>query len=328
MKVQIYKEEEIRKHVSLSLDALDAVANGFVKLSAGEATIPPIMQIVIPENDGEVDVKSAYIQGLSQFAIKVAGGFYNNPKLGLPASVGMMMLINSLTGFPEAFLLDNGYLTNLRTALAGAIAARQLAKAKIQTVGVFGSGTQARYQVRALKLVLSFEKVIVFGIDESETKKYVDELSHELNCPVTAAREPADAVIHSDLVITATPSHNPFLQADWLHPGLHITAMGADAAEKQELFTEVAARAQIIACDYRKQSLHLGELHHAIDAKLIHESQVIELGEILSGKHAGRQTDDQITLCDLTGVGVQDTQIALFAAQKLLAANAGFVFEN
>jgi ornithine cyclodeaminase len=328
MKVQIYKEEEIRDLVSLSLEALDAVAEGFIRLSAGEATIPPIMQIVIPENDGEVDVKSAYIKGLSHFAIKVAGGFYNNPRLGLPSSVGMMMLINSLTGFPEAFLLDNGYLTNLRTALAGAIAARQLAKSEIHTVGVFGTGTQARYQIRALKLVRSFEKVIVFGIDETEIKNYVTEMSHDLKCPVVAACEPAEVVIHSDLVITATPSHIPFLQAEWLRPGLHITAMGADSAEKQELFTEVAARAQIVACDYRKQSLRLGELHHAINAKLLDETQVIELGEILSGKQTGRQTDDQITLCDLTGVGVQDTQIALFAAHKLQQANAGFVFEN
>lgn len=328
MKVQIYKEEEIRKSVHLSLDALDAVADGFVKLSAGQATIPPIMQIIIPENDGEVDVKSAYIKGLSHFTIKVAGGFYNNPGMGLPSSVGMMILINSETGFPEALLLDNGYLTNLRTALAGAIAARQLAKSEIKTVGVFGTGTQARYQIRALKLVRSYEKVIVFGIDETETKKYVEEMSRDLNCPVVAASEPAEAVIHSDLVITSTPSHTPFLQAEWLHQGLHITAMGADSVEKQELYTEVAARAQIVACDYRKQSLSLGELHHAINEKLLDESQVIELGEILSGKHAGRQTDDQISLCDLTGVGVQDTQIALYAAQKLQRANAGFVFEN
>jgi ornithine cyclodeaminase len=153
-------------------------------------------------------------------------------------------------------------------------------------------------------------------------------MSRELNCLVTAAREPAEAVLTSDLVITATPSHTPFLQADWLHPGLHITAMGADSAEKQELFKDVAVRANIIACDYRKQSLKLGELHHAIDAKSIQESQVIELGEILSGQHSGRLSDDQISLCDLTGVGVQDTQIALFAAQKLQDVNAGFVFEN
>jgi ectoine utilization protein EutC len=328
MDIQIYKEKEIKNLVPLSLEALDAIAEGFIKLSAGEATIPPIMQIIIPENDGEVDVKSACIKGLSHFAIKVAGGFYNSPRLGLPSSVGMMLLINSQTGFSESILLDNGSLTNLRTAIAGAIAARSLAKPEIQTVGVFGSGTQARYQVRALKLVRSFKKVIVFGIDDSETKKFVNEMSRELNVEVTAASDPAEAVIHSDLVITCTPSHTPFLQDKWLHPGLHITAMGADSAEKQELFTEVAARAQIVACDYRKQSLHLGELHHALNANLINESQVVELGEILSGKHPGRQTNDQITLCDLTGVGVQDTQIALYATKKLQQANAGFVLEN
>ena len=137
----------------------------FTKLAEGKVSLPPIIRVDVEANQGEVDIKTAYIEGLDFFAIKVASGFFGNPSLGLPYGSGMMVLMSTKTGFLEAVLLDNGYLTDLRTGIAGGIAADALAPAEISTAGVIGSGVQARYQIRGLRLFRDFQRLLVFGIE-------------------------------------------------------------------------------------------------------------------------------------------------------------------
>ena len=316
-KILVLNESDIRSCVSMDNIALVEVAKGFTALSQGKVTLPPIMRIDVPESHGEVDVKSAYIHGLDSFAIKIASGFFDNHKLGLPTGSGMMVLLNAQTGNPLAILLDNGYLTDVRTGIAGAIAAKYLAPEKVTSVGVIGSGTQARYQIRALKLVRDFSRLMVFGIIAEEVKAYVKEISQELGIEVVAAQSAEEVVHQSDVVVTTTPSKVAYLQETWLHPGLHITSMGSDSEDKQELFPEVFARADRIVCDRKSQVFRLGELHHALEAGVVSEDdEIIELGELTSRAKPGRQTEEEITVCDLTGVGVQDTQIARLAYQR------------
>lgn len=325
--ITVLREAEIRKSVSLNHEALQEIEKGFTALSIGEVTLPPILRIDVDENHGEVDVKTAYIHGLDSFAIKIASGFFENRKLGLPSGSGMMVLVSTTTGFPMAILLDNGYLTDLRTGLAGAIAARYLAPGKIETVGVIGSGGQARYQVRGLKLAREFNKLMVFGINDSEVSEYIHEMTEELGIDVVKAKDLEALVRESSVVLTTTPSKEPYLQAEWLHPGLHITCMGSDSEDKQEIFPDVFTKADLIICDKKSQVFRLGELHHAKTAEMISEDQVIELGELTSGKKAGRGSEDQITICDLTGVGVQDTQIARLAYRKAQELGYGLPIE-
>ena len=328
MKVHILVEAEIRSCVSLDDKAMTAVARGFTCLAEGKATLPPIIRIDIPENRGEVDIKTAYIHGLDWFAIKVASGFFDNPLLGLPYGSGMMVIMSARTGFLEALLLDNGYLTDLRTGIAGAIAARYLAPEKIDTAGVIGSGTQARYQIKALKLVRDFRRLLVYGIVPEQVDRYVQEMHSELGVEVVKAEHPEQVVRHSDFVVTTTPSRDPYLKAEWLHPGLHITCMGSDAEHKQELYPEVFSRPDRIVCDRKSQCFRLGELHHALEAGVIAvEDEIYELGELTAGRLPGRQSDDQITVCDLTGVGVQDTAIALLAFERALGKGLGIAIE-
>ena len=328
MKVHILVEAEIRSCVSLDDKAMTAVARGFTCLAEGKATLPPIIRIDIPENRGEVDIKTAYIHGLDRFAIKVASGFLDNPLLGLPYGSGMMVIMSARTGFLEALLLDNGYLTDLRTGIAGGIAARYLAPEKIDTAGVIGSGTQARYQIKALKLVRDFRRLLVYGIVPEQVDRYAQEMQNELGVEVVKAEHPEQVVRHSDFVVTTTPSRDPYLKAEWLHPGLHITCMGADAEHKQELYPEVFGRADRIVCDRKSQCFRLGELHHALEAGVIAvEDEIYELGELTAGRLPGRQSDDQITVCDLTGVGVQDTAIALLAFERALGKGLGIAIE-
>ncbi len=314
----VLHEQQIRNLARLSPQALQAVAEGFIRLSAGEVNLPPALRIDFPAVEGEVDVKTAVIQGWDSFAIKVASGFFQNNALGLPTGNGLMLVLSAVTGEPQAILLDNGYLTDLRTALAGALAAQVLAP-QHTVVGVIGSGMQARYQIRALQLVRSFNELHVYGIDPRSTNTYAQEISMEMNMPVIVHDNPRSLVEQCNLVVTTTPSHSPYLKAEWLHPGLHITSMGADAPYKQELDAQIFQHAEIMVCDARQQCAQLGELHHALKQGILADlTSVRELGELLAGKHPGRTNEEQITLCELTGVGVQDTAIARYVMQQSL----------
>jgi len=328
MQVTMLTEGEIRQCVDMDQEAIAVVGDGFTRLANGQATIPPIMRVDIPENKGEVDVKTAYLRGRDSFAIKIASGFFENYLLGLPSGSGMMVLVSSKTGVPEAVLLDNGYLTNVRTGAAGAVAARYLAREKIDTAGVIGSGTQARYQMVGLKLVRDFQKLMVYGIVSDEVEQYASEMAPVLGVDIVKAKDAEAVVRGSDVVVTATPSRDPYLRAEWLHPGLHITAMGSDAEEKQELWADTLRRADLLACDLKSQCFRLGELHHGLEEGTIsQDGEIIELGELTSGRKQGRTHGEQITICDLTGVGVQDTAIALLAYRKAVEKGLGIQIE-
>src|SRR5262249_40112459 len=200
-------------------EALAAVEDGFARLARGEVVVPPPIGIDVPERKAEVHVKTAYVHGLPAFAVKVASGFYANPKAGLPASSGLMVVLSAETGWPEALLLDNAYLTEVRTALAGAIAAKYLAPATVETAGVIGVGMQARFQLRALKLVRDFRRVVAFGRRPEAVRGFVAEVSEELQVEVVPARDPADVARRSTVVVTATAAREPLLGVGDLHEG-------------------------------------------------------------------------------------------------------------
>jgi ornithine cyclodeaminase len=318
MQITILTESELRTCVPLDHTAIEAVEVGFTAIAEGRATIPPIMRVDVHEHKGEVDIKSAYIQGLDSFAIKIASGYYENHKLGLPSGSGMMVLIEASTGRPQAMLLDNGYLTDVQ----------YLAPNAIEVAGVIGSGMQARFQIRALKLVRDFSRLLVYGLSEPEVDQYVTEMQQELGVTVKRA-ESAEAVVRGcDALVTTTPSKTPVVMAEWVHPGMHITAMGSDSEVKQELESEILKRADKLVCDLKSQCFRLGELHHALEGGLISEDdEIIELGDLTSGRIQGRSEPDDITVCDLTGVGIQDTAIARLAFEKGIEAGLGRVIE-
>jgi ornithine cyclodeaminase/alanine dehydrogenase-like protein (mu-crystallin family) len=256
--------------------------------------------------------------------VKVASGFYANAKAGLPVSSGLMIVLSAETGWPQALLLDNAYLTEVRTALAGAIAAKHLAPATVETAGVIGVGMQARFQLRALKLVRDFRKVVAFGRRAEAVRRFIADVSEELQVEVVPARDPAEVARLSAVVVTATPAREPLLTVGDLHEGLHITAMGSDGPGKQELDPRILGRADLVACDLRAQCERLGELQHAVAAgTLTAATPVVELGALAAGQRPGRTSESQITVCDLTGVGVQDTAIAGFALARARARGLG-----
>ena len=321
--VTVLTAGELRGLVQLDLAAVDVVERAFAALASGTVVMPPILSMAIPEANGEVDVKTAYIPGFDGFAIKVSPGFFDNPKLGLPSLNGLMILFSAKTGLVEALLLDNGYLTDVRTAAAGAVAARHLAPAKVETATVIGTGIQARLQIEAAHLVRPFSRVLVWGRDMAKARACAADIAERLKIPAEAVADPAEAVAQSQLVVTTTPAEHPVLKAEWLHPGLHITAMGSDQAGKNEIDPAALAAADLYVCDRVSQCEALGELRSAIAAGLWQGGAPPELGEIVTGRHPGRRSDDEITICDLTGTGAQDTAIATSTIAAARKAGAG-----
>jgi len=321
--VTIFTEADLRKLVRLDLPVIDIVERAFAALASGKVVMPPILSMAIAEANGEVDVKTAYIPGFDGFAIKVSPGFFDNPKLGLPSLNGLMILFSARTGLVEALLLDNGYLTDIRTAAAGAVAARHLAPRNVETAGVIGTGAQARLQMEAAHLVRPFSRLLVWGRDEAKARGCAADLGARLGVPAQAVTDPAELVAASQLVVTTTPAEHPVLRAEWLHPGLHVTAMGSDQAGKNEVEPAALARADLYVCDRVSQCELLGELRSAIAAGTWQGGTPPELGEIVAGQGPGRISEDQITICDLTGTGAQDTAIANYAVKAGRRSGSG-----
>ena len=295
------------KEILPSLDLIPAIEEGFVAYSSGRATVPPVGELILDK--GEVHIKSGYIDGEDFYVIKIASGFYDNPSLGLPSGNGCMMLFKQQTGEPAGILLDEGLLTDVRTAVAGAVAAKYLAPRTVERIGVVGTGVQARLQLEWLTRVRACRDVLVWGRRAPALENYEREMescgfSVETTLDATAILETCN------LVITVTPSKTPLLSAADLRPGVHITAVGSDTPDKQELDPAILAKADVIVADSLSQCRLRGEIHKALEAGRIREDRCVELGAIISGRAKGRTSENQITVADLTGVAVQDIKIA------------------
>jgi len=297
------------KEALQSIDIIPAIEAGFVAYSEGKAVVPPVGELIFHDPPGDVHIKYGYLAGDAYYVIKIASGFYENPKLNLPSSNGLMLLFSQKTGELLSILLDEGYLTHLRTAAAGAIAARYLAPPEIHRIGIVGTGTQARVQLRYLMRVTDCREVIAWGRHREKLARYREELEPE-GFSIDTTQDTRDVTSTCNLIVTATASTSPLLWGEQIQRGTHITAVGADTPEKQELDPAILAKADLVVADSVSQCMERGEIAHAIRGQVIEKEGIVELGHIISGKAPGRTSDDQITVADLTGVAVQDIQIA------------------
>jgi ornithine cyclodeaminase len=307
--IPILEEAALRAVITPQV-AVEVMREAFRADGEGRAHVPAVINLDVPAHHGEFHVKTALIDGVPHVAVKIASGFYDNAAKGLPSGSGLMAVFDATTGLPVALLLDNGFLTDLRTGAAGAVAAEALAPSTVATVGVLGSGLQARYQVRCLRRVRAFSRVLAWSPDKAHLDAYLGEMRGE-GLDARSAATPEAVCREADVLITATPARAPLVQAEWLRPGQHVTAVGSDAPGKQELEAACLARADLVVVDRLTQCAAFGELRHALDAGLLRSERVhAELGEIVAGIKPGRTTAQQITIADLTGVGFQDTAIA------------------
>lgn len=293
--------------------AIAAVESGFKRYSAGQTQVSPVLHLGFTEPPGDCHVKAAAVEGDEVFVVKLATSFYRNPELNLPSSNGFMAVISARNGEILALLHDQGHLTDQRTAMAGAIAARAILRPGSRTVGIVGSGTQARLQAKLLKRRLGLESVLIWARNSKRATALASEVRGE-------AVSLEDLCARADLIVTTTPSTEPLLSVDMVKRGTRIVAVGADSPGKRELDPRILARGRTIV-DSIAQCVDHGEAGWAVRAGLIEASTLIELGTLLDAPVAF--APDEIVVADLTGVAIQDFEIAKSVWRRLqLSARA------
>lgn len=312
----ILSESEIRELVDAAA-ARDAVHEAFRALHRGEATVPGVVSLPFRKPEGLAHIKAGHLHKDAVWTVKVATDMEPEDR-GPTVHNGVMLVIGVADGAVVGLLQDNGYLTDLRTGAAGAVAADLLAHEDATTVAIVGAGKQARFQLEALLQVRRVERVRVASRSVERSQAFVDEVATRWRLPAEPCQSVEEAVRGSQIVITTTASTVPLVRAEWLESGTHVTAVGSDEPTKQELHPDVLGRADVIAVDDRIQASRSGELHHALDAGLVDERQVVTLGELLEGAAEGRTRPEDMTVADLTGVGVQDAAIAALVIRNAM----------
>lgn len=312
--MEIYTSKQIMSAFRPDLAAA-MIREGLIAYSAGKVQLPPAQHIKFDAIEADCVIKSGYMEGDSVFTVKVSSGFYQNPQQGLASNHGMLIVFSASTGVPLALLLDKGWLTAQRTAMAGRLVAEVMAPPQVETIGIMGTGLQAQLQLEALADVLDCRQVLVWGRNEASLQAFCQHAA-ELGFAVQPTQDARQLAAACRCIVTCTPSPHPLLQAEWIVPGTHITAVGADRKGKQELSSALVALADVLVADCVAQSLEFGEFSHAFEAGLIRHEHVAELGNVLAGKLPGRQHDSDITIADLTGLAIQDVQIAKSVIQQ------------
>ncbi len=302
-----------------AVDVVEAMEEAFVAYSQGRAVVPPVGELLFDSPPGDAHIKYGYLKGDDIFVIKVATGFYDNPRKGLPPNAGLMLVFDATNGLAKAVLMDEGHLTNVRTAAAGAVAAKHLMPDGVETIGILGSGLQARLQADFLRQVTSVRDAVVWARRGEAVEALARDLS-DLGFRVSAAASPSAVAASARLIVTATASHAPLLRPEDVRPGTHITAMGSDTEGKQELSADLVASADRLVADSLAQCRERGEISRALQDGLVKEDAVVELGQVIAGACPGRRGPDEITIADLTGVAVQDIAISKAVLSRLSEA--------
>ena len=306
--MRIVSLDEI-KSVLPKVDLMQEIETGFSAYSNGEVVVPPVGELNFENPPGDVHIKYGYIRDDDVYVIKIASGFYQNKLLGLSNGQGMMLVFDQKSGKPIGLLQDEGYLTDVRTAVAGAICAKYLAPKNIEAIGIVGTGVQARMQLEYLKNVTDCQNVIVWGRSKSALNQYKTSMGDSgFTIKTTMALD--QVTDNCNLIVTCTASEKPIIRENHVKGKVHITAMGSDTPNKQELGSNVLSKADLVIADSRSQCEVRGEIHHAIRNNAMSIDPIAELGEIINGDRQGRTASSGITVADLTGVAVQDIQIS------------------
>lgn len=309
MKTLLLNQREVKQLLNMP-DTIIAVEEAYKDFNRKMVIQPPIVSIEVQEHNGEMDLKAGYSKSTDMIAVKTAVGYYDNPKrYNLPSLLATITLYDGKNGYPVC-IMDGSMITGYRTGAAGAVSAKVLARKNSEIVGVIGAGNQARMQIIALKQVLPIKTVKVWSPIREEQVKYKQDVELMLGIQVILCDEPKVAVENSDIIVTTTPGKNPIVQDEWVSPGTHIIAIGADMEGKQELDCKTFSRAKIVV-DNIQQCVPRGETQNPIREGIITEKEIYaEIGEVLLGTKLGRENNKEITIFDSTGMSIQDNTTA------------------
>jgi alanine dehydrogenase len=307
----------------LGIEECIAAVERVFRLQGEGRTAPPGV-LGVHAQDGGFHIKAGLLElDRTYFAAKTNANFPQNVKrFGLPLIQGVIVLCDAENGYPLA-LMDSIEITIQRTGAATAVAAKYLARPDSKVATICGCGNQGRISLRALTKVLPVEKALASDNDTAQAQRFAREMAEELSIDVEAVSDVKQAAGQSDIVITCTPSKQPFLMREFVAPGTFVAAVGADSPEKQELDSTLLVQNKIVV-DMLEQCATIGELHHALDAGLVARENVhAELGEVVAGVKAGRTSPEEIIIFDSTGMALQDVVAAAAVYERALNLGRG-----
>ena len=313
--------DEIKRVIDIP-QLIREIETGFVLYSEDRVVVPPVGFLHFDQPPGDVHIKYGFVKGDDYYVLKMASGFYNNADLGPPVADGVILVFSQQTGHLKLILHDKCWLTDMRTAAAGAVAAKHLAPKNIQHIGIVGTGVQARFQLEMLREVVDCQSCFIWGRDARKVQRMIEDLQAKESIQawgldLKVATEIDELVSQCTLIVTTTSAKEPLIRADQVQKGTHITAMGSDDHGKQELEAELLAKADLVVADSVSQCVDHGECFHAVQSCLIEAGSIVELGNVIKTPEIGRTSEDQITVVDLTGVAIQDIQIAKMVDRAL-----------
>jgi alanine dehydrogenase len=297
----LIKRTEIEKVFSM-LDYVSAVETAFRLYGGGEAQMPA--KVYLSFDQGDLRCMPAFLPSMKIAGVKNVNVHPLNR--GIPAVMATITLVDPDTGFPLA-IMDGTHITKMRTGAAGGIGAKYLSREDSKVAGFIGAGVQAWTQLEALLITRpKIHEVLVYDVNQTAMEKFVQNAKAKYNLKAESALSVKDAVIRSEIVVATTPVRVPVVKAEYIRKGTHINAIGADAPGKQELDTDVLKQATIVV-DNWEQAAHGGEINVALSKGMIMREDIYgDIGEIVAGKKPGRQSLDQITVFDSTGLAIQD----------------------
>ena len=319
----LLKRDEISALLSIE-ECMQAVELAFKLYAEGKTTAPGVLGI--PARDGGFHIKAGMLElGRTYFGCKTNANFPQNIKrFGLPLIQGVIVLCDGESGYPLA-LMDSIEITIIRTGAATGVAAKYLARTDARVATICGCGNQGRISLRAIAKIRNLSRVYAWDIDQNQARRFADELSRELNVEVAPVDDLAAAVRESDICVTCTPSKEHFLKREYVSRGTFIAAVGADSEDKQELDPALIGSNTVVV-DLLEQCASIGELHHALKQGLLTKQDVhAELGEIVTGKKAGRISEEEIIIFDSTGTALQDVAAASIVYERAASAGIGSV---
>ncbi len=321
----LLNREDVSSLLQLS-DYVEVVEDAFRAYAQGTTLSLGLLHVDAP--DGEFHIKAGGPEKpRTYFGLKVNAGFFQNrQRFGLPNIQGTIILCDGDNGYPLAFM-DSTAITINRTGATTAVAAKYLARPESRSVTICGCGTQGRVQLRSLKCILPIETAYAFDFDADVAEAFATDMGRELEIEVGAVTDLGSATQKSDVCVTCTPAREYFLKREDVPPGMFVAAIGADSPGKQEIDPRLMASGTVVV-DILSQCAEVGELRHAIEAKIIERGQVHgELGEVIVGKRPGRTSGDEITIFDSTGTGLQDAAAAAAAYERALESGKGTYFD-
>ena len=313
-----------RKEVESLLDmqgTLNVVEEAFRQHGLKKVQMPSKLYLYFKNHNGDLRTMPAYLEEQDITGVKIVNVHPDNPKKGLPTVMALVILNSTETGAPLA-IMDGTYLTDMRTGAAGGVAVKHLARKNSKTVGLVGTGNQARTQLLAISEIMDIHEIKATSSSEKQTLAFKDDMELEIECEITA-KNTIKEVCDCDILVTTTPSREPIVMDEWISEGTHINAIGADAPGKEELDPRILKRAKIVVDDIGQAS-HSGEINVPFSKGLLSEKDIFcELGEVITGKKKARTSDKDITVFDSTGLAIQDVVTANMVYQKALKANMG-----